>query len=401
MHGQLAAVIIYRKGREDFEIHPVICNSCNLPSWKPATTMLYQILKPLLFRLDAERAHTLVSGLLRAAGATPLPALVRALAPPDDPILATRCAGLDFANPLGLAAGFDKRAALIGPMAALGFGHVELGTVTPRPQPGNERPRMFRLPEDAALINRLGFNSPGMVAVANTMRRQHRAFNRADSPVVVGVNIGKNRTTPLERATEDYMAAFVALAPLANYVTINISSPNTPGLRKLHERAALEELLGALVRSNAGLARPRPLFLKVSPDETPEQLEEVVQAGSAAGIGGFVATNTTVSRNGLRGAAAGELGGLSGQPLLARSRAVIAQLYRLTGGRVPIIGVGGISSADDAYGHICAGASLLQLYTGLIYGGPTAPRDITRGLARLLRRDGWASVAAAVGSAHA
>jgi dihydroorotate dehydrogenase len=369
--------------------------------------MLYQILKPLLFRLDAERAHTLVSGLLRAAGATPLPAVLRALAPPDDPILATRCAGLQFANPLGLAAGFDKRAALIGPMAALGFGHVELGTVTPRPQPGNERPRMFRLPEDAALINRLGFNSPGMVVVAHTMRQQQHLYRNAASSVVgrrssvvVGVNIGKNRTTPLERATEDYLAAFVALAPLASYVTINISSPNTPGLRKLHERAALEELLGALATCNAGLARPRPLFLKVSPDETPEQLEEVVQAGIAAGIAGFVATNTTVSRNGLRGAAAGEVGGLSGQPLLARSRAVIAQLYRLTGGRVPIIGVGGIASADDAYGHICAGASLVQLYTGLIYGGPTAPHAITRGLARWLRRDGWASVAAAVGSAH-
>lgn len=367
--------------------------------------MLYRIIKPLLFRLDAERAHTLVSGLLRAAGATPLPVLLRALAPPDDPILATRCAGLDFANPLGLAAGFDKRAALIGPMAAMGFGHVELGTVTPRPQPGNERPRMFRLPEDAALINRLGFNSPGMVAVARNLRAWGPGGQLLETPnpqpPIIGVNIGKNRTTPLERATEDYLAAFVALAPLANYVTINISSPNTPGLRKLHERAALEELLGALASCNAGLARPRPLFLKVSPDETPEQIEEVVQAGSAAGIAGFVATNTTVSRNGLRGAAAGETGGLSGQPLLARSRAVIAQLYRLTGGRVPIIGVGGISNADDAYGHICAGASLVQLYTGLIYGGPTVPRAIMRGLAQRLRRDGWASVAAAVGSAHA
>lgn len=361
------------------------------------------MIKPLLFRLDAERAHKLTSALLRAAGATPIPGFIGRLVPPDDPILATECVGLYFANPLGLAAGFDKRAALIGPMAAMGFGHVEVGTVTPRPQPGNPQPRMFRLPEDAALINRLGFNSPGMLAVAHNLRdwRRNGRNRRAQrTPPIIGVNIGKNRATALERATEDYLAAFIALAPLADYVTINISSPNTPGLRKLHERAALDELLGTLAASNRQLAQPRPLFLKVSPDETPEQLAEVVQSGLAAGIAGFVATNTTLHRNDLRSARASEIGGLSGQPLTMRARAVISQLYTLTGGQLPIIGVGGIASANDAYGHICAGASLVQLYTGLIYGGPTLPYTLKHKLAGLLRRDGLRTIREAVGSAH-
>ena len=376
--------------------------------------MLYSIVRPLLFRLEAERAHDLISALLRAAGRTPLPALVRALCDSDDPLLACTCAGMRFANPLGLAAGFDKRAVLIGSMAALGFGHVEVGTVTPRPQPGNDRPRMFRLPEDRALINRLGFNSPGMVAVAHNLRdyrqnQEPRTKNRAalvgsqflvlGSPIV-GINIGKNRVTPLERATEDYAATFLALAPLADYITINISSPNTPGLRLLHERTALEALLGELARLNRGLAPPRPLFLKLSPDETREQLADVVQAGVAAGIAGLVATNTTLARDGLRGRHAGESGGLSGQPLRDTARASIGLLHTLTGGALAIVGVGGVADASDAYGHIRAGASLVQLYTGLIYGGPTLIYTVKRDLARLLRRDGFRSVAAAVGSAR-
>lgn len=373
--------------------------------------MLYKILKPLLFRLDAERAHNLVSGLLRATSATPLLSVLRAIYSYDDPILATECAGLRLANPIGLAAGFDKRAALIGPMAALGFGHVEVGTVTARPQPGNPRPRLFRLPEDGALINRLGFNSPGMVAVARRLRDQRpttndrRSTNRTatslvvgPSSLVVGVNIGKNRTTPLERAAEDYLAAFVALAAQADYVTVNISSPNTPGLRLLHERAALEQLLGELAALNRRLGRPRPIFLKISPDETPAQIEEVVQAGCAAAIAGFVATNTTLSREGLHSPLAAETGGLSGRPLRERSLGTIAQLRRLTDGRVPIIGVGGVASAEDAYAHIRSGASLVQLYTGLIYEGPDLIYRIKRGLADLLRRDGFRSIAEAVGT---
>jgi dihydroorotate dehydrogenase len=370
--------------------------------------MLYTLLKPLLFRLEAERAHTLITSLLHATSGTPLLALLRALYAYDDPLLRVACAGLSFRNPIGLAAGFDKRAELIAPMAALGFGHIEVGTVTPRPQPGNDRPRMFRLPADQALINRLGFNSPGMVAVARNLRSWELGVGSWESfpqppipnsqPLVIGVNIGKNRTTPLERAVEDYAAAFVALAPLADYVAINISSPNTPGLRRLHERAALEQLLGALASLNRQLPRPRPLFLKISPDEERAQLEQVVGAGEAAGIGGFIATNTTLSRAGLSSQLAGEAGGLSGRPLADRARQTVATIYSLTAGRLPIIGVGGVASGADAYARIRAGASLVQLYTAMVYHGPGLPSTIGRDLARLLRRDGFTSVAQAVGA---
>jgi dihydroorotate dehydrogenase len=208
--------------------------------------------------------------------------------------------------------------------------------------------------------------------------------------------LGKNRDTPLERAAEDYLAAFVALAPLADYVAVNISSPNTPGLRLLHERAALEELLGALAAANRILARP--LFLKVSPDETPQQIEQVVQAGCEAGIAGFIATNTTIARPGLRNSRAVEAGGLSGRPLAAAAQDTAARIYGLVGGRLPVIGVGGIASAEEAYARIRAGASLLQLYTGLVYEGPSVVRKINSGLARLLRRDGFVSVTEAVGT---
>jgi dihydroorotate dehydrogenase len=270
---------------------------------------------------------------------------------------------------------------------------------------------LFRLPEDRALINRMGFNSPGMVAVARNLCDQRRktkdqrqmsardlsSFVLRPSSPIVGVNIGKNRATPLERAGEDYAAAFVALAPLADYVAINISSPNTPGLRRLHERAALDQLLGELGRLNHQMARPRPLFLKVSPDETPAQLEQVVEAACAAGIGGFIATNTTITRDGLRSRLAGEVGGMSGRPLAERARQTVATIFGLTAGRLPIIGVGGVASGADAYARIRAGASLVQLYTALIYHGPGLPSAILRDLARLLRRDGFSSAAQAVG----
>jgi dihydroorotate dehydrogenase len=378
-----------------------------------APSMFYRLVKPLLFRLDAERAHGLATGLLRLAAGFPLaPQLLQALFSYDDPILATTCAGLRFANPVGLAAGFDKRAALIGPLALLGFGHIEVGTVTPRPQPGNPRPRLFRLPQDRALINRLGFNSPGMLAVALHLRDHRPPTTESTSSlpgaqssvvgrrslVVVGVNIGKNRDTPLECAAEDYLAAFVALAPLADYVAINISSPNTPGLRQLHERAALEALLGALAAANRRLMRPRPLFLKISPDETPTQIEEVVRAGCDAGIAGFIATNTTLARTGLRSPLAAEAGGLSGRPLAALACDTTARIHQIAGGHAPVIGVGGIASAAEAYARIRAGASLIQLYSGLVYDGPGLVRAINQGLARLLRRDGFTTIAEAVGT---
>ncbi|NWG20119.1 MAG: quinone-dependent dihydroorotate dehydrogenase [Chloroflexi bacterium] len=355
--------------------------------------MIYALLRPLLFRLEAERAHELVTALFRATGRAPLlPRLVHALYAWDDPILAVQWAGLRFASPVGVAAGFDKRAELVDALALLGFGHVEVGTVTPRPQPGNPRPRLFRLPQDAALINRLGFNGPGMVAVARALRAR-----RVAAGPVVGVNIGKNRNTPLERAVEDYVAAFVALAPLADYIAVNISSPNTPGLRLLHERAALEELLRELSACNRALPHPRPIALKVSPDETPAQLETVVRAGCEAGVAAFIATNTTLARPGLRSPLAGEVGGLSGRPLAERSRAVIAAIFAMTHGKPPVIGVGGVAGPDDAYAHIRAGARLVQLYTGMVYAGPAIARDTKRGLARLLRRDGLTSLEDAVG----
>jgi dihydroorotate dehydrogenase len=361
--------------------------------------MIYRMLKPLIFRLDPERAHDLTCVALAMAWRMPAAeSVLRALFSAADPILATTCAGLSFRNPIGLAAGFDKRAMLIGPLGALGFGHVEVGTVTPRPQSGNPRPRMFRLPEDQALINRLGFNSPGMIMAARHLRRfREQTGNSHSTSTVVGVNIGKNRDTPIDRAVEDYLAAFVALAPLADYVAVNISSPNTPGLRKLHERAALEELVLALAEANRRLHQPRPLFLKLSPDETEAQIETVIDVGMAAGLSGLIATNTTLAREGLRSTHAGETGGLSGAPLAAKARATIQRIAAQTQGRIPLIAVGGIADAEEAYARIRAGASLVQIYTSLVYRGPGAPGMIMRDLAALLRRDGFANVAAAVG----
>jgi dihydroorotate dehydrogenase len=238
-----------------------------------------------------------------------------------------------------------------------------------------------------------------MVAVARSLRRRSLLQpNVGSPPSVVGVNIGKNRTTPFERATEDYIAAFIALAPLGQYVTVNISSPNTPGLRQLHERSALAELLSGLQEVNRRLPAPRPIFLKVSPDETPDQLDDVVRVGYEVGISGFIASNTTLSRVGLQSVLQDETGGLSGRPLIQRARHTIRYLAAATSGDLPIIGVGGVASAVDAYEHIRAGATMVQLYTGLVYQGPGLIRTMKRDLAHLLRRDGFASVHAAVGT---
>jgi len=250
------------------------------------------------------------------------------------------------------------------------------------------------------LINRLGFNSPGMLLAARQLRRYRERVserNNALSATMIGVNIGKNRDTPIERATEDYLAAFIALAPLADYVAVNISSPNTPGLRKLHERAALEQLVGTLAETNRRLQQPRPLFLKISPDETQAQIETVVDVGLAAGFSGFIATNTTIARDGLHTGSVDEAGGLSGTPLASRARATLRQIAAQTQGRVPLIAVGGIGDAEEAYARIRAGASLVQIYTALVYRGPGVAGTIAQGLAALLRRDGFRSVGEAVG----
>lgn len=358
---------------------------------------MYQTIKPLLFSLEPELAHDQTVRALRLAQSLPpVQRAVEALFHHEDPILATECAGMSFINPFGMAAGFDKRAELLAGLSALGFGHVEVGTITPQPQPGNQPPRMFRLPEDNALINRMGFNSVGMEVAARNL--QNGASRRLMPTIRLGINIGKNKLTTNEHAVDDYLLAFDRLALLGDYVTINISSPNTPGLRQLQERNALEHLLNALMARNRQLPAPLPLFVKVSPDETPTQLDDIVQAALGSGISGIIAGNTTLSRENLRGAARGETGGLSGRPLTEHARATIRHLYGATHGKLPIIGVGGVMNAQDAYGHIRAGATLVQVYTALVYHGPGLVKTLKRNLAALLRHDGVQSVREAVGT---
>jgi dihydroorotate dehydrogenase len=359
---------------------------------------LYHLLvRPLLFGLDPERAHQLILYVLQRLAQSPflqqLMARGQRLA---HPALQTQVAGLGFLNPVGLAAGFDKNAAAVDAFAAFGFGFVEIGTVTPRPQVGNSLPRLFRLPADEAVINRLGFNNDGVTVVA-------RRLGMAQRSVPLGVNLGKNADTPLEQALNDYRAGLEGLYGVADYVVINVSSPNTPGLRQLQAHATLCTLLSDLRACNHALAaarqtQPRPLFVKIAPDLGPGELDGIVAAVRACGLDGIIATNTTVARQGLTTQSA-EAGGLSGRPLCQRSTEVIRYLYRCSQGCIPIIGVGGIFSAEDAYAKICAGASLVQLYTGLIYRGPGLPRRINAGLVRLLERDGFTHLSEAVGCA--
>jgi dihydroorotate dehydrogenase len=285
----------------------------------------------------------------------------------------------------------DKGQVLARAWFSMGFGFVEIGTVTPVPQPGNPRPRLFRIPEDHAVVNRMGFNNPGAGVVASRLA----ALGRRAGPL--GINVGRNKTTPNERAADDYVAAFSALAPHADYAAINVSSPNTEGLRALQSAAELRRLVGAVAAARDRLSRRVPLLVKVSPDEPDDAVDALADAAAEAGADGFVATNTTVSRAGVEGrAAAAEAGGLSGAPLRGRAERTCARLFRRTGGRLPIVGVGGIFTAEDAYRRIRAGASLVQVYTALVYEGPGLPRSLCAGLARLLRRDG-VRLAAVVG----
>lgn len=351
--------------------------------------MLYPLLRNALFSLDAEVAHERTATLLKIASKTPgMAHVLRRLFQPATHGLRNTVAGMTFAHPIGLAAGFDKHADITHGMALLGFSHIEVGTVTPRPQAGNPKPRMFRLPADQGLINRMGFNSDGMDVVA-----QRLATRPLSLPV--GVNIGKNRDTELARATEDYVAAFTRLAPHADYVAVNISSPNTPGLRQLHETSALQALLQALQAANQW---QRPLFLKISPDESQAQLAQVVDTALATGISGIIATNTTVSRpTSLKSPFAGETGGLSGAPLHDASLATLRHVASLTQGSVPIISVGGISTAADVYTRLKAGASLVQLYTAMVYYGPAIAAHLSWALAGLLRRDGVSDIRHIIG----
>ncbi|MEI6225484.1 MAG: quinone-dependent dihydroorotate dehydrogenase [Deltaproteobacteria bacterium] len=350
--------------------------------------MTWGTTRKILFRLDPERAHALAAGALRSVGGA-----ARVLRPRVDASLGVKCLGLAFESPLGLAAGFDKGEVLVRGLHALGFGHVEVGTITPRPQAGNPRPRLFRLPEHRALINRMGFNNEGTAACAERLSRLPR-----EGRGIVGVNVGKNKDTPNERAVDDYLAAIDALHPFADYLVVNLSSPNTPGLRALQERAPLERLLGACVDR----ARPlgKPLLVKLAPDLEPGALDEAVDVAVGCGASGIIATNTTIQRP---GAVAGhpraaEAGGLSGAPLAPLSLFALQRAHARAAGRIPIVGVGGIMDAADAYARIRAGASLVQVYTGFVYGGPAFPRQILEQLPELLHRDGFGSVMEAVGT---
>jgi len=365
--------------------------------------MIYDLLRPLLFNLPAERAHHVGVTALNAALATaPARDAARAMYGVRDPRLEVERFGIRFHNPVGLAAGFDKSAESFNALGALGFGHVEVGTVTALAQPGNPQPRLFRLPEDEALLNRMGFNNPGADAVAIRLAR-----TRAEP--VLGINIGKSKAAALEDATADYLRSFDLLEPFARYVAVNVSSPNTPGLRTLQDAGPLRELLRALrtrgeERARARGATARPILLKIAPDLTDPQVDEVAGIALDEGIVGIIATNTTVSRDALRTPAARVealgAGGVSGAPVRARARSVVARIYHRTGGRLPIVGVGGIFDAADAWKMILAGASLVQVWTGFIYRGPGVARDINRGLSAYLERDGLRSIDEAVGLAH-
>lgn len=352
---------------------------------------LYSLVWPALRRMDAETAHDLAVRALKA-GVVPRCARV------DDPVLRSEIWGLPFANPLGLAAGFDKNAEVADAMLAQGFGLVEVGTVTLWPQSGNPRPRMFRLPGDGAVINRLGFNNDGLEAVARRLAGRRRVAKRDARAGIVGANVGPNRDSADPAA--DCATAIRALAPLVDYLVINVSSPNTPGLRDLQGREALAALVRGALRARADAGVKPPLLVKIAPDLSEADCRDIAEVVLEAGIDGLIATNTTVARpDTLTDANKAEMGGLSGRPLMAPSTAVLSRMYTLLGGRLPIIGVGGVDSGRDAYAKIRAGASLVQLYTGLVYGGPGLVGRVNRELAALLRADGFSSVSEAVGSA--
>ncbi|WP_354582384.1 quinone-dependent dihydroorotate dehydrogenase [Hymenobacter sp. UYP22] len=344
--------------------------------------MYNALVKPLLFRLDAEKAHHLVFNNLKRAYRLPAAAAaLRGLYGLRHPNLEREVFGLRFQNPVGLAAGFDKNAELTTELAALGFGFVEIGTVTPRPQPGNPTPRLFRLPQDGALLNRMGFNNHGAEAAAARLRQ------RRPEGLIIGGNIGKNKDTPNEQAAQDYVACVEALHEVVDYFVVNVSSPNTPGLRQLQEREPLIQLLQQVQERNQALPKPRPLLLKIAPDLTDSQLDDILLIARETNLSGLVATNTTISRDGLTTPAAQVAGlgagGLSGKPLRQRATEVIRYLSQHSRGQLPIIGVGGIHSAADAREKLEAGASLLQLYTGFIYEGPALVRQINSALVKL------------------
>ncbi|WP_168119343.1 quinone-dependent dihydroorotate dehydrogenase [Paenibacillus sp. HB172176] len=359
------------------------------------------VLKPLFFKMDPEKAHHLVidglSSGARVPGMTSIMHAMYGVSP--SPELSTELFGLKFHHPIGLAAGLDKNGIASDGFSSIGFGFAEVGTVTPKPQSGNELPRLFRLPPEEALINRMGFNNNGVEAMAESLskRKIHR--------IPIAVNIGKNKLTPNELAHEDYMACIRTLYPYGDFFVVNISSPNTQGLRDLQHGDELRKLLGSVMdemdrQGAASKKATKPILVKIAPDMSDDELAHTVSTITESGVSGIIATNTTLSRDGLTHSHAGEAGGLSGKPLTERSTEVISNVYRLTRGQLPIIGSGGIFNAQDAYDKIRAGASMVEVYTALIYKGPGLLRELTSGLKQCLRKDGFSSIAEAVGADH-
>ena len=351
---------------------------------------MYSFFKPLLFRADPETVHDLAMNALettsRHRGAL---RLVRAVCQVEDERLKVRRFGLTFPNPVGLAAGFDKNARAVPAWLALGFGSVEVGSVTALAQAGNDKPRLFRLPRDEAIINRMGFNNTGAEGVAARLQHLFETYGKPDAPL--GVNLGKSKVTPLEAAPQDYLHSLKLLWPYGDYFVVNVSSPNTPHLRELQDRDKLEALLETLTRFIETQAMPKPLLLKIAPDLSDAQLDDIVNLTQSYALSGLIATNTTISRTGLT-TPLDEAGGLSGRPLRARSLEVLRYIRART--RLPVVSVGGVATADDVYERLQAGACLVQLYTSFIYEGPGLLRRLNRGLLAILERSGCASVQA-------
>ncbi len=337
---------------------------------------MYSFFRPLLFKLDPETAHALTLQLIHLGAYQPLNLILRVMfGVPEKPV---EVFGLHFPNPVGLAAGYDKDGLAWRGLATLGFGFIEVGTVTPRPQPGNPKPRVFRLVEDQAVINRMGFPGLGAQVVAGRLRV------RKDRHIIVGVNLGKNKDTPLENAAEDYISLVRQFMPLADYLAINVSSPNTTGLRRLQGRDMLEGLLGAISTERRNIVRRdgghTPILVKLAPDLSDEELDDALEVILRTGMDGVIATNTTLGRGGLQSKLLGETGGLSGEPLRLRSETVLRSVVKKLDGRLPVISVGGIMSPEDARVRLDAGAALVQVYTGLVYAGPGLVKQILQGL---------------------
>ncbi|MFT4086271.1 MAG: quinone-dependent dihydroorotate dehydrogenase [Gordonia sp. (in: high G+C Gram-positive bacteria)] len=355
----------------------------------------YPLLLKAMFLVQPERIHRIVARLMQVSGNTPgVRNVIAKVFAPTDPVLASTAFGVDFPAPIGLAAGFDKSASAVNVWGQIGFGYAEIGTITGREQPGNPTPRLFRLPADRALINRMGFNNPGAEAAALKLT--------ADRPgpvrVPIGANIGKTKVVPVDEAVDDYRISATLLGPLADFVVVNVSSPNTPGLRDLQAVESLRPILAAVLE-----VAQRPVLVKIAPDLSDEDVDAVADLALELGLAGIVATNTTISRAGLRTPAAEVeeigAGGLSGPPVADRSLEVLRRLHGRVGGRLTLVSVGGIETVDQAWERICAGADLLQVYTGFIYGGPVWLKELHDGLAQRVRAAGFASISEAVGSA--